>query len=66
MNQHPVSLLRLPSSGPRKLPLGRSDSACRDPERAQFLADLARRRREGTLDIDPVAIAEAILRRERS
>jgi hypothetical protein len=66
MNQHPVSLLRLAPPGPRKLPVRRPDWGSLDPKREHFLADLARKRSEGTLAIDPLAIADAILRRECS
>jgi hypothetical protein len=64
MNQHPAYTLHLvlPATGPAPR---RPIAPASDPKRAEFLADLARRRRDGTLSIDPLAIADAILRRER-
>lgn len=64
MNQHPAAMLRLvhPATG---RPALRRPTPASDPKREEFLVDLARRRRDGSLSIDPLAIADAMLRRER-
>ena len=61
-----TSALVVTVSGTRPTSATLASEAAIAAEREIFLEALARRRAEGTLRLDPVSIADAILRRERS